>query len=258
MFPILFTWGPITLHTYGALVAAGFFLAYRWAVRLARQNNVPSDFIADLAWILLLSGLAGARILYILFNLGYYASNPWDILKVWQGGLVWYGGMAFAALVGAWWLHRREISIPLAADLCAPGVALGHALGRTGCFMAGCCFGRTCDLPWAVTFRHPESLAPQGVPLHPSQLYEAGLNFFLFLLLILLARWKRPAVGSGRLALLYMGLYSLIRFCVEFTRGDDRGPVLASLTAPQWISLAGLLLAFAAWAVLERKDRGTR
>jgi phosphatidylglycerol:prolipoprotein diacylglycerol transferase len=254
MWPILFKWGPVTLHTYGALVALGFFLGYYRALFLARRRGISDDVMADFAWIALVAGLAGARVLYVLFNLGYYRGAPLDVLKVWQGGLVWYGGLIAGAAASAAWFRHKKISVALAADVCAPGLALGHALGRLGCFFAGCCYGRACALPWAVTFRNPDSLAPQNAPLHPSQLYESGLNLLLFLLLDKLARSEgRLRPGRGLLAMLYAGSYSVIRFLVEFTRGDDRGPVFASLTSTQWISVAGLSAALAGWALLARR-----
>ncbi|MBI4395571.1 MAG: prolipoprotein diacylglyceryl transferase [Elusimicrobia bacterium] len=243
----------MSFHTYGALVALGFFLGYLRMASLTKQNGLPREIAADIAWICLLSGLAGARLLYVLFNIGYYQLYPIDILKIWQGGLVWYGGLLAAAATAAWWLRKKKVPVGLVADSAAPGVALGHAIGRLGCFMAGCCYGKACDLPWAVKFRSPESLAPQNVPLHPSQLYEAGLDFLLFLLLNLLARPSR--MGKGRLAVLYVGVYSVIRFVVEFTRADERGPVVAGLTSTQWLAALIFIAALAGMFALRRKEK---
>lgn len=249
MFPVLFKIGPLTLHAYGAMVALGFYLGYRWMLFQGRRHGLSEDQVSALAWTCMLAGLAGARLLYVAFNPGHYLSAPWEIFKIWEGGLVWYGGLLAGAGAGVLWLRRRKISVPLAADVTAPALALAHAVGRLGCFLAGCCYGRECALPWAVTFRHPDTLAPSGIPLHPAQLYEAALDLLLFALLA-----RRP-VGSGRTAVLYIGGYSLARLTVEFFRGDERGPVWLSLTSTQWIAVLGLGAALAGWTVLSRRTR---
>jgi phosphatidylglycerol:prolipoprotein diacylglycerol transferase len=251
MWPIIFKTGPFSLHTYGALVAAGFLAAYGWMVRLAKTKNISSDTILDFTWILLISGLIGARLLFVAFNWDYYSQAPVEILFLWQGGLVFYGGLILATIAGALWVRRRGLSAALMADIAAPSLALGHAFGRLGCFAAGCCYGKPCDLPWAVTFSHAESLGPRGVPLHPSQLYEAGLNFLLFFILNAYAR-KTDSLGTGRVAALYVFSYSLIRLAVEFTRGDERGPVFLTLTATQWIVVA-IFAAAAGWIIRSMK-----
>lgn len=246
MWPILLKFGSFGLHTYGAFVAAGFLAGYGWMVHSGKTRNISQDTVLDLAWVLLLSGLIGARALYVAFNWDYYLQSPLEILKLWEGGLVFYGGLILASAAGVFWTRQKKLSIALIADLVAPGLALGHAFGRLGCFAAGCCYGRPCDLSWAATFNHPESLAPQGIALHPSQIYEAGLNFLLFFILNYAAN-RKNALGTGRVAALYVLFYSLARFSVEFTRGDDRGPLFLSLTATQWVAAATFSLAVVWW-----------
>ncbi|HRY29039.1 MAG TPA: prolipoprotein diacylglyceryl transferase [Elusimicrobiota bacterium] len=254
MWPTLLPLGPVTLHTYGALIAVGFLAGYFYTVRLARKHGLSADTVTDLCWVALLAGIIGARLLYVAFDWAYYSRSPLSVLKLWEGGLVWYGGFLFAVLSGIFWLRRRRISVLLAADLLAPGTALGHAIGRLGCFAAGCCYGRPTQLPWAVRFTHPDTLAVPHTPLHPSQLYESFLTFGIFAVLSGMA-WRRPdRVGRGEVALVYLGLYAAARFVVEFSRGDDRGPVLALLTTTQWISLAFLLAAMAGGVLLRRKN----
>lgn len=254
MWPILFDHGPLVLHTYGAFVALGFFLGYRMMLSLARRRGVDDAAVSDLAWICLLSGLVGARLFYVAFNWRTYQLYPLDVLKVWEGGLVWYGGLIAAAVAGTLWARRRGLSAALMADLAAPGVALGHALGRLGCFAAGCCYGKPCSLPWAATFRHPKTLAPAGVPLHPAQMYEAALDFLLFFALFAWLRRRPDQAGTGRPAVLYVVLYSLIRLGVEFFRADDRGPVAGGLTATQWIAAAMFLAAVLLLPFSRRRD----
>jgi len=250
MWPILFDWGPVTLHTYGALVALGFFFGAMVTASLAGRRGIPRETVLDLVWVAAVSGLAGARAFYVLLQWDYFAHQPLEILKIWQGGLVWYGGVLAAVPALLFWLKKKNLPAPLMADLLAPGVALGHAVGRLGCFAAGCCFGRVCDLPWAVVFTHPDSLAPRGLPLHPSQLYEAVLNGLVFTLLLFLAR--RPSwPGRGRLAALYVLFYGVIRLLVEHGRGDDRGALVGPLTPTQWVAvvtaLAGLVYLVYSW-----------
>ncbi len=247
MWPILVDFGSFSLHTYGVFVAVGFLAGYGWTVKLAKTRNISQDTVLDLCWVLLLSGIIGARLLYVAFNWDYFMSAPMEIVKLWQGGLVFYGGLILASVTGIVWVRRRKLSPALIADIVAPGLALAHAFGRLGCFAAGCCYGRACDLAWAVTFRHPGTLAPRDAALHPSQLYEAGLNFLLFLILNHAAR-RKDEIGTGRVAASYVLGYSLIRLAVEFTRGDERGPLFLSLTATQWVAAMTFLLAAAWWA----------
>jgi phosphatidylglycerol---prolipoprotein diacylglyceryl transferase len=254
MWPVLLEIGPVRLHSYGALVALGFLLGYAVTVAVARRHGLEKDVILDLAWVVLLAGLAGARAAYVLFNWTYFQQRPLEILALWHGGLVFYGGLAGALAAGWLWLRRQRIRPGLVMDVAAPGIALGHAIGRLGCFLAGCCYGRPTSRVWAVIFRHPDTLAPRHIPLHPSQLYEAALNFFLFVVLAVAIRRHPDVVGTGRAAAGYVVGYALIRALVELTRGDDRGPVIATLTATQWVALFTALLA-AAWFLLGPKIR---
>ena len=262
MFPILLKLGPFTLHTYGALVALGVYLGHRRILTLARRQNLEEKTVIDLTWIALLAGLAGARILYVAFHWDEYRAAPLDILKLWQGGLVWYGGLLAGILAGVVWAKRKKAPILRIADIFAPSVALAHGIGRLGCFFAGCCYGRACSLPWAVTYRSTNALAPLGVPLHPSPLYEAALGFLLFLGLNHLLRSDKlsKVIGPGIIALLYVMAYSVIRFIVEFTRNDDRGPIFFHLTFTQWIAVAGWILAETGLVVLlvQRKKNALR
>jgi phosphatidylglycerol---prolipoprotein diacylglyceryl transferase len=250
VWPIVFQIGPFTLHSYGLLVAGGFLAGYLMLLRLAQRHSVPQPVVADLAWVALLGGIVGARVLYVLFNIGFYLKAPLEILKFWEGGLVWYGGLIGAVAAGIYFVRRKGVSVLDTADAAAPGVALGQAIGRLGCFAAGCCYGKESSVPWAVTFSSPHALAPLGAPLHPSQLYEAALLFALSGVLFLAGPRIRAAFGSGAVALWYVEAAAFIRIGVEFTRGDERGPVLFGMTSTQWIAGAFLVIASAAWAVL--------
>jgi phosphatidylglycerol:prolipoprotein diacylglycerol transferase len=235
MHPDLFSIGPITIHTYGVMVAIGFLLGIGLALRQARKEGIPSEKISDLSFYLLLAAVIGSRIFYILLNPGPYIKNPVAILKIWEGGLVFYGGLIFAVITGVIYIKKHNLSLWQIADIFAPSIAVGHAIGRLGCFFAGCCHGRPADLPWAVTFTDPHSLAPLGMALHPTQLYEAGGEFINFLILLLL---RKRQTFRGEVFWSYVILYSILRFFVEFFRGDAaRGMLTQELSVAQAISI---------------------
>jgi phosphatidylglycerol:prolipoprotein diacylglycerol transferase len=225
------------------------------AVKNAALHGRSTAIIADGAWTALLGGLVGARLLYVFFQWPLYSAAPLDILKIWQGGLVWYGGLiaGFIAFY-AWLRFKKEPLLPW-VDIMTPGMALGHGFGRLGCFFAGCCYGMPCDLPWAATFTHPESLAPLNVALHPSQIYEAGLTLALAAFLVYLSRKNSGRPGTGLIFSIYLLGYGLLRFFVEFTRDDDRGPRALGLSSTQWVSL-GLIAAGLGISFYRRVARG--
>ncbi len=251
MHPDLFSIGPITIHTYGVMVAIGFLLGVGLALRQARKEGIPPERISDLSFYLLLAAIIGSRIFYILLNPGPYIKNPVAILKIWEGGLVFYGGLIFAVITGVIYIKRHNLSLWQIADIFAPSIAVGHAIGRLGCFFAGCCHGRPADLPWAVTFTDPHSLAPLGIALHPTQLYEAGGEFINFFILLLLR--KRQAF-RGEVFWSYVILYSILRFFVEFFRGDAaRGMLTQALSVAQAISIVMFFIAIGFMTFLRRK-----
>jgi phosphatidylglycerol:prolipoprotein diacylglycerol transferase len=253
MHPILFRFGPITIHTYGVLVAFGFLLGLGLAVRQAKKKGIPSDKIVDVGFYILLSAIIGSRLFFIFINISYYIKNPLDIFKIWEGGLVFYGGILFAIPTVIWYAKKNGLALWSMADVFAPSIAIGHSIGRIGCFFAGCCYGKPADgLPWAVIFTNPQSLAPIGIPLHPTQLYESAGEFINFLILITLRRYKS---FDGRLFLTYVLLYSVLRFIVEFFRGDvSRGFIIYNLSISQGISILMFLVAIGGLIILRRKS----
>jgi len=255
MHPDLFHIGPITIHTYGVLVAAGFFLAIALAMRQAGKEGVSPDAIVDIGFYVLLSGIIGSRLFFILVNLNHYMRNPAEVFKIWEGGLIFYGGVLFALPTAIWIMKKRGLDIWKTGDLFAPSLAIGHAIGRLGCFAAGCCHGKVAlSLPWAVTFADPKSLALIGMPLHPTQLYESAGEFVNFIILIFLRRHKS---FNGQLFLTYILLYSVLRFFVEFFRGDTvRGFVSGNFSMAQAISM--LLFAGAVSGLVILRNRKNR
>lgn len=252
MHPVLFKIGPLTIYTYGVLVAAGFLLGLGLAVRQAKKEGVPSNKIVDLGFYILLAAIVGSRLFFILLNASYYFKNPLEILKIWEGGLVFYGGLIFAIPTALWYVKNNGLGVWKTADLFAPSIAIGHAIGRIGCFFAGCCHGKPAEgLPWAVTFTDPQSLAMTGIPLHPTQLYESLCEFIIFFFLVILRRYKS---FNGQLFLAYILLYSVLRFVVEFFRGDaGRGFITPQLSISHGISILGFVVAIIGLIILRQR-----
>ncbi|MBI3541351.1 MAG: prolipoprotein diacylglyceryl transferase [Deltaproteobacteria bacterium] len=267
MYPLLFEiplFGGIRIYTYGVLVALGFLGGIAWTVREAKRAGVDSDRILDLCFYIVLSALVGSRILYVIVDWQRYLSNPLEVLKIWEGGLVFYGGLIGAILMSLYYLRKHKMSFLKVADLFVPGIALGHAIGRLACFAAGCCYGRPVALGsfFSVIFPHrPYSLAPAGIPLFPSQLFESVAEFLIFLFLVFLGRRKKQNVEGatrapmidGQLFSVYLMLYGVSRMVLEVFRGDSiRGYLIPQvLTTSQFIS--GILVVIG--VVLYRRGR---
>ncbi|RJO66718.1 MAG: prolipoprotein diacylglyceryl transferase [Myxococcales bacterium] len=256
-----FAIGPVSVHTYGVLVAAGFALATFVGARFAKQDGIDVGRALDLAFWALVSGMVGARLMYSVVNWRAYAdacSHPekpnllnfnlpldapacWDIFKFWEGGLVWYGGLLGALLACSLLARRWKLPYAKTADIALGAVPLGHAIGRLGCLCAGCCYGQISDGPLGLTFppgsmpymaqstlEHGRVIASLDLPLHPTQLYEATGELGIFLILLAVRHWKR---FDGQVALGFLILYPLLRSTVEFFRGDYSRGLLVSWKA---------------------------
>lgn len=256
MFPKLISVGNYYLPSYGVMVAVAFLLGLAITVKLARRSGLNAELITNLAVYVALAGMLGAKILMILFDARHYMSNPGDIftLATLQAAGVFQGGLILA-LVAAY-LYMRNQGLPLLAtsDAFAPGLALGHTIGKVGCFAAGCCWGVKCELPWAVTFHSPDAAILTGVPLevalHPSQLYESGSEALIFGFLYW--RFGRPH-APGQIIGLYLVTSSVLRFFIEFTRNHEQAlPFGLPLSITQWIAV-GLAAAGAVLLVQARR-----
>ncbi len=225
MYPILFELGPVRIFTYGFFLALGFVTAIFLAGREARRVGLPAGRFYDLCFYIILAALVGSRLLYILTELSYFLEHPLQIFVLWKGGLIFHGGLVLALAVAFFFMHRQNLPWRVTFDSLAVGMPVGQSLGRVGCFMAGCCYGKPSGLPWAVTFTDPETLCPFREALHPSQLYEALLLLPVFGAVYWLRTRKR---FDGQLALTYLCLAGSVRFIVEFFRhpADYRGPEL--------------------------------
>ena len=243
MFPELFRIGNFPVHTYGVLLALAFMAALFVSSRLAARDGLPRERVFDLGLWMLLGGLLGSKLLLMLAE-PQYGASLWNLLSVdfLRSGGVWYGGFLGGLAAGLFLVRRYKLPFWKTTDAFAPGVALGQSIGRLGCFAAGCCWGDSCERPWAVTF--PEAAAqatgvPAGVPLHPTQLYESAAALLIFLFLVWLHRRKR---FDGQVITAYAVLYGATRFTIEFFRDDPRGDIgglttLTGLSTSQLISL---------------------
>ena len=240
MYPILFQFGRFHIYAYGFFIVVGFAAAAVLAVLKTRKSNLKISFenATELFFYAVLSAFLGSRILYVLINFDTFRQDPLQIFKIWEGGLVFYGGLFPAALVAFWFMRRYGLPFWKLADLVSPLIALGLSFGRIGCFLAGCCYGRETSLPWAVVFRNPDSLARLNVPLHPTQLYDAVNGFILFLFLSWMEKKK---VFDGQIFWLFLLLYSMMRFVIEIFRGDPRGFLFGDLLSTSQV--IGILLA---------------
>jgi phosphatidylglycerol:prolipoprotein diacylglycerol transferase len=252
--------GPLTLHTYGVLLAIAFITGLWVASRQAKAAGLDAARVTDMAVYVLIAGLVGAKVLLVVVEWGYYAHNPRELLSILQSGGVFYGGLIGAFPV-AWWYARKHALPPWrTADVLAPAVAIGQAIGRLGCFAAGCCYGRPAEVPWAVTFRDSYASrtvgTPLDTPLHPTEIYEAIACLAIFFLLTRIARRKR---FDGQVILAYVLLYAIARFVIEIYRGDAvRGSVLGGwLSTSQFIAILMAIAVAVALPFVARRNRLT-
>lgn len=241
MYPVLFEYRSFVIHTYGVAAAAGFGAAIIVAVILGKKEGIKKEDIKDLGFYIVLSAVAGARLFYFFVEPEYFIQNPLEIFKIWKGGLVFYGGFLFALAAALIFIKKRNLSLASTADAAAPAIALGHFAGRLGCFFAGCCYGKPVDSGIGLVFTHPQALAPLGQSLHPTQLYSAGANFVLFIILI---SFFFIRTRKGSVFLLYLFLYGILRIFIEFFRGDNRGALIFDfLSVSQFLGLLAALTA---------------
>lgn len=241
MYPELFRIGNFPINTYGVLLALAFLAALLMTAHLAARDGLPRERVYDLGLWMLLAALVGSKIL-MLWTEPVYLERPLEFLSLdfLRSGGVFFGGFIGAVVMGYFLIRRYKMNWWKTADAFAPGIALGQAIGRQGCFAAGCCWGKPTSLPWGVQFTelgHEITGVPLGVHLHPTQLYESFATLALFLFLLWLHRRKR---FSGQVILFYAILYSAIRFTIEFFRDDPRGDI-ARLTTLTGLSTSQLI-----------------
>ncbi|MGQ9919736.1 MAG: prolipoprotein diacylglyceryl transferase [Desulfobacca sp.] len=258
MYPILFTIGPVRVFTYGFLLALAFLCAMFMVGQEAKRRGLDPKKFYDLSFYAIIWAIIGSRLLHVLLAWDYFIAHPVEIFALWQGGLAFQGGLVFGLISVIYLLYRYQLPLWATLDTMALAVPLGQFIGRLGCFMAGCCYGKETTVPWAVTFTHPETLARPGVPLHPTQLYESFLMLGVFLFLL---RFRQRQQFSGQILGIYFLLAGTVRFIVEFWRGDERGPILFwGMASTQVIALAVALggLIFLLWRARAAQTMSSR
>ncbi len=251
MHPILFSIGPLTIYSYGVLFAAAFVIGIYLAQKKAACLGIEPDekgekgekgekkaIIIDLGVYILIAAIVGARLFYIISNLDWYIKHPIEIVFS-RTGFVFYGGFIFAVLTGIWFLRRHNLPVLKIADIFSPAVAIGEAIGRIGCFLHGCCYGKPTSLPWHVHF--PEGSPVGNIDVHPTQIYLSISNIIIFIILSTI----KPGF-AGKICSLYLILHALFRFVIEYWRGDSAS-VFLKLTGAQLISVFMLICGVILW-----------
>lgn len=260
MHPILIQFGSFRLPTYGTLFALALVAAIYTVIRLGRREALDSNRLLDFSTWLLIAGLLGAKVLLILTDWSFYRNNPGEIFS-WntlQSGGVFYGGFAAAVFFAIWYIRVNRLPLLKVFDVYAPAVALAQSVGRLGCFAAGCEYGKATTSFLGVTFTHPIAHDLTGVPLgirvYPTQIFESLATFAIFG--ILLWRYRRKAY-DGQIFVVYLTLYAVARFFIEFLRGDeDRGFVFNHLlSTSQFIAVLAVVAAGAMWWKLRGRSR---
>ncbi len=234
MFPIICRVGPFTVYSYGLMLAAAVIVCFLLLSRDAKKSGMNVETISDFVFWMVISGLVGARVFFILLNLDFFIHNPGEMMMIHNGGLAWQGGLLAGGVVALGYMKKKKLPFLATADVVAPYLALGQAIGRIGCFLNGCCYGRAVE--WGIYF------PVHDVRLHPTQLYATAQ---LLLVFFILKGFQKVSKSSGRVLALYLMLASLQRFINEFFRADHT-EIFLGLSLFQFVSMgifaAGLLL----------------
>lgn len=231
------------------------FLAGLWTATLrARREKISGEHIADITLWLMVGAILGARIVYVAtYWREEFADQPFsEIFMIQHGGLVYYGGLIGAIVTGTIYIRWKKMPFWKTADVLAPSIALGNVFGRIGCLLNGCCYGRACSLPWAISFPANNPLNPPTYPVHPTEIYDALLNFGVYLFLAWLFRRKK---FDGQIFATYLLCYAVTRSFVEYFRGDYTNlHYHLGLTPAQWISVPIFVAGLALAAILSRRN----
>src|ERR1700740_1446109 len=196
MHPRLLELGPITVYTYGLLLAAAYLLGLKLAMVRAKARGLDANRVLDLGIFIIISALIGAKLLLFIADFKTFTANPRELLTLARSGGVFYGGLILAVVVALWYIRPHGLPLWTTTDVFAPGIALGHVVGRFGCLFAGCCFGKPTTLPWGITFTDPFAATnvgtPLGIPLHPTELYEAGAELLILGVLLFTESKGKP------------------------------------------------------------------
>ena len=253
MHPILFHLGPFPVHAYGAMIALAFLSGLWTATLRARHEIISGETIGDVTLWIMIGTILGARAVYVAtYWQDEFAGQPLsEIFAIWHGGLVFYGGLIGAIVAGAIYLRWKKLPMWKIADVLAPSIALGSVFGRIGCLLNGCCYGRACELPWAITFPADNPLHPPTTPVHPTEIYDALLNLGLYFFLAWLFRRKK---FDGQIFATYLICYAVTRSFVEYFRGDYTNVHYHfGLTPAQLVSVPIFITGLGLAAILSRR-----
>lgn len=249
MYPILFEFGGFQVRSYGVIVALSFLLALWMSTREAERKGLDPKLVQDFAIYGLIGGIIGARLYFVFFSApGYFLQHPWEIFAVWSGGIGVIGALIGGLIVALWFCHKQNLSLLKFGDTLAPGSALGQTFGQIACLANGDSYGRPTDVPWAITFTDPRSLAPLNIPLHPVEVYEMAAYFLVFLLIWKIRQHQRL---DGVTFFTYLAGYGTARFLVDFFRGD---PAIFAwgIQAAQVFGVAMILASVVGFFVLKK------
>lgn len=229
MFPIICKIGPVTVYSYGTMLALAILICTGLLARDAKKEGISAEFVVDFVFWVILSGIIGARLFYVILNIDFFIEQPEQLIMLHRGGLAFQGGLIAGTMTGILYCRKKNVGILKFADVAIPYMALGQGIGRIGCFLNGCCFGK--PVYWGLGSSRAHELH------HPTQLYMfAGLLVVFFIL----KRYQRKATFSGEVFVLYFILASLLRFFIEFFRADH-DKTLLGLSVYQYVCI-GLIL----------------
>lgn len=240
MYPVIVQLGPLTIYSYGLMLAVAVIVCTFLLSRDARGKGINPEMVFDLVFWMVLAGIAGARLFYIILNWEFFRQNLLEMVMIPKGGLSWQGGLIFGGLAGAGFVRRRKLPLREMLDLAAPYIALGQSIGRIGCFLNGCCYGK--EVSWGIFF------PVHHAHLHPTQLYSA---LGLFVIFVILKYSRRVSPFQGSVFLLYLILASAERFGVEFFRGDHQ-EFFWGLSIYQWVCLGFAALAVRGYFIFRK------
>lgn len=257
MHPYLNIFG-LQIPSYGLMMALAFIMAILLAYYRTKKAGLDPDKLLNLAIIAILTGIAGSYLLYIFVTYSFktiiasIADGSFSVFK--DGGLVYYGGFILAAVCCVLYLVKKKLNVAHYAAVVMPVIPLAHAIGRVGCFLAGCCYGKVCDTPFSVIYPVgvPVSDVPTGVPVFPVQLLESALNIILFVILLL---YTKKRMKSASVIFLYLFSYAIIRFTTELFRADEIRGIFIGLSTSQWISILLFVAGVVGFVLLRVKER---
>jgi len=252
MFPEIKLSDSIVIPTYLLYLSLLYTFLVFYVARRTEKLQVDPKHAFNIALILMLAGFVGGRLLHVFFELPQYYAEDWTrVFRVWEGGFVFFGGFICAVLGALFYTQKKKISFLKWADFYAPVGALGYGLGRISCFLAGCCYGRSCDMPWAITFGWDTKM----IPRHPTQLYAVIWELVLYAILIFLERRRTFHQSKGLLFFFWLNFHGVGRLMMEYFREDFRGDLIAGQTISTWVSLALILVGMMGMIIQSQKSR---